>query len=65
MVQKILRCEDVQRATGLPRSTLYHHVAAGQFPRPIPIGARAVGWLEEDVLKWQQERIAARDGRAA
>ena len=58
----ILRRKQVEARTGLARSTIYHHIKAGTFPRPIPLGARAVGWLETDVNNWIAERIAmARD----
>jgi prophage regulatory protein len=62
MVNAVLRREDVERATGLPRSTLYDLVAKGRFPRPIRLGARSVGWLESEILAWQQARVAERDG---
>jgi prophage regulatory protein len=58
----ILRRKQVEARTGLARSTIYQHIKAGTFPRPIPLGARAVGWLETDVNNWIAERIAmARD----
>ena len=58
----ILRRKQVEARTGLARSTIYQHIKAGTFPRPIPLGARAVGWLETDVSNWIAERIAmARD----
>ncbi len=31
----------------------------GAFPKPIKLGERSVAWLEEDIDRWQQERIAA------
>ncbi|MER9331878.1 AlpA family phage regulatory protein [Mesorhizobium sp. M0488] len=65
MVQTILRRDEVERATGLPRSTIYAKISAGQFPRPIQLSARAVGWLESDIAAWQKSRIDARDGVAA
>ena len=43
--------------TGLARSTIYHHNKAGTFPRSIPLGPRAVGWLESDVSNWIAERV--------
>jgi prophage regulatory protein len=65
LVQQILRRAAVQRATGLGRSTLYERIAAGAFPKPIPLGGgKAVGWLESDILAWQQARIAERDAAA-
>jgi prophage regulatory protein len=59
MVQNILRRDEVERVTGLPRSTIYAKIASGEFPKSIKLGARAVGWLEEDIAKWQQQKIAA------
>lgn len=56
---QILRRPQVQARTGLPKSTLFQKVAAGQFPKPIKLGARATGWLVEDVDRWITERVAA------
>ena len=61
MVQNILRRDQVERATGLPRSSLYAKIARNEFPAPIRLGPRAVGWLEGDIVAWQQARIDARD----
>lgn len=61
MVQKILRRDEVERATGLPRSTIYEKMTRGEFPKPIQLSARAVGWLEDEILEWQKVRIAKRD----
>jgi len=58
----ILRRKQVEARTGLARSTIYHHIKAGIFPRPVPLGPRAVGWIESDVSNWIAERVAlARD----
>ena len=65
MVQNILRRHDVERVTGLPRSTIYDKVAKGTFPKPVQLSERAVGWLENEIADWQKARIAARDGGAA
>ena len=61
MVQIILRRAEVERSTGLPRSTIYELIARGTFPRPIQISARAVGWLESEVADWQKARVEERD----
>ena len=63
MVQRILRRSDVESATGLPRSTIYERMAAGTFPKPVSLGVRAVGWLEEEIIDWQKRRIAERDAK--
>lgn len=56
---QILRRPQVTARTGFPRSTLYLKISRNEFPRPIKIGARAVGWLESDVAEWIEARIEA------
>ena len=46
-------------------STLYDKVSRGEFPASIPLGDRAVGWLESEVDQWIAERVAQRDARLA
>ncbi len=60
MVTTILRLPNVKARTGLSRSTLYLRIATGTFPRPISLGGRAVGWVEEEVDAWLTQRIQAR-----
>ena len=59
----ILRRPAVEAKTGLSRSTIYQHMQNGTFPKPIRLGAKAVGWLESEVLDWIQARTAERDMR--
>ena len=54
MANRILRLPHVEEATGLSGSTIYRKIKYGEFPRPIPLGARAVGWLESDVQAFLQ-----------
>ena len=62
---RFLRLPEVLDRTGLSRSTIYVRLDQGRFPRPVSLGARAVGWLESEVDEWIRERIAAsRDGAA-
>ena len=41
------------------------HVArlekAGQFPKRVKLGACRVGWVEDEVLDWLQQRIDRRE----
>lgn len=53
----ILRLKDLQQRIKLSRSTIYAKIAAGDFPSPITLGPRAVGWLESDIQKWITSRI--------
>jgi prophage regulatory protein len=63
MAQTILRRPDVERATGLPRSTIYQRMAEGTFPKPVSLGGRSVGWIEAEIADWQNRRQAERDSK--
>jgi prophage regulatory protein len=52
-----LRRKQVETRTGLSRSTIYQYIKDGAFPRPVPLGPRAVGWLESDVSDWIAARV--------
>jgi prophage regulatory protein len=60
MTRQILRRPDVSRRTGLGRSALYAYIREGHFPRPVKLGPRAVGWLEEEVDSWIADRAEER-----
>lgn len=59
----ILRRNQVETRTGLSRSTIYAGVAAGNFPAPVPLGEKSVGWLESEIQAWLESRVAARDAK--
>jgi prophage regulatory protein len=57
MSNTILRLPAVKTRTGLSRSTIYLRVAEGKFPKPISLGARAVGWVDAEVEEWLAGQI--------
>lgn len=59
MTESFLRLPAVQQRTGLGRSSIYSRMAAGEFPKPIAIGARAVAWQESAVNAWIEARVSA------
>ncbi len=48
----IIRLPEVKKITGLSRSSIYMQIADKRFPRQIPLGKRAVGWLKSEVGNW-------------
>lgn len=58
---KVIRLAKVVDITGLARSTIYKYIAAGEFPRPIALGARRVGWIDKEIDDWIINRISLRD----
>ncbi|MCU7796497.1 MAG: AlpA family transcriptional regulator [Candidatus Thiodiazotropha sp. (ex Myrtea spinifera)] len=59
MAIAILRLPTVKARTGLSRSTIYLRISEGRFPKPVPLGGRAVGWIEEEVNSWLDQQIEA------
>lgn len=57
----IIRRKQVEKKTGLSRSTIYLRIQEGTFPRPVNLGARAVGWVENEIDAWLELCIKNRD----
>lgn len=57
---EILRRQQVQQRTGLPRATLYQLIQQGRFPRPVSLSERTVGWLSHEVQAWLCDRLDQR-----
>ena len=61
MDEILLRLQKVREACALSRSELYRRIQAGEFPKPVSIGRRAVAWRSSDISNW----IASRGPKAA
>ena len=57
MTHTILRLPAVKARTGLSRSTIYLRLSQGKFPKPVSLGARAVGWVEAEIQEWLERQI--------
>ena len=66
MEKRILRRDEVERVTGLARSTIYERMKRGQFPTAIRLGGRSVGWyqheIQAEIQAWEDEQAAGRAG---
>jgi len=51
-IGRILRIPQVIAKVGLGRSTIYGLMKDGNFPQSIKLGAKAVGWSENDLNAW-------------
>lgn len=63
----IIRRKQLEVRTGLSRSTIYAKMRENPkrpsdfdptFPKPISMGAKAVGWIEAEVEAWLAARVA-------
>lgn len=58
---RILRLPDVKGATGYPsKSSVYALINQGLFTKPVPIGARSVGWPDHEVYAINVARVAGK-----
>lgn len=61
MHEKILKINEVTALTTLSRTTIYRGVAAGNFPAPVQLSPRRVGWPQHSIEQYLQR---GRDGGA-
>ena len=57
----MIRLRQVEEVTGDKRSTIYKRISEGEFPKPVKLGTKSVGWVEEEIAAYNENRIAARD----
>lgn len=62
MSHVIFRLPEVKGKVKLSRSSIYLRISKGEFPAPISLGGRAVGWLEADIEQWLEQKIEASRG---
>ena len=62
---QLLHRETVEKMTGTPRSSIYRWMSAGEFPRPVKIGPRAVRWRASDIEAWLEQRAQTGNAQEA
>jgi len=59
---KVLKLKSVIEKTSLCHSTIYKLISEGNFPKPIDLTGRAVGWVDAEIDAWIMSKVAIRDG---
>lgn len=63
---RILRRKQVEARTGLSRSSIYAKLRHNPkrpsdydptFPKPVSVGAKAVGWIEAEISEWLTAQV--------
>ncbi len=61
---RFLRLKEVMSLIGLGRSTIYKFMAdETDFPKSVPLGGRAVAWVESEIEEWMESRLSMRDNQ--
>lgn len=60
--KRILRTSDIVKRYGLSKTTLRRMVEAEEFPQPIRLSERTIGWHGHEIEEWlaSRERVAIR-----
>mgnify|MGYP001597473537 FL=1 len=56
MTDEILRKPRVLALIGIGNTSLYAAIKRGDFPAPVKLGVRAVGWRRSDIETWLASR---------
>jgi len=54
---RLLRCREVERRTGLSRSSIWRLEHRGAFPKRIRVSVNVVAWVEDEVVAWLESRV--------
>lgn len=57
----LLRFADVRKRVGMGRTAVYALIKAGEFPRPVKVGA-ASAWIDTEITRWIRQLAARRVG---
>jgi len=56
----LVSLNDAAEMTSLSRAAINRHRAAGNFPVPVQLGERRIGFVRLEVLDWIEGRVADR-----
>jgi prophage regulatory protein len=60
-LRHIVRWPELEAMTRRGRTAIQQDIIEGRFPKPIPLGGRAIGWLVKEVEEWIAQRAIARN----
>lgn len=55
-MDRILRRREVEETIGMSTSWIYLAMNRGEFPKPIKLSSRAVGWTQSSIESWLEKR---------
>lgn len=54
---RLLTWDRVRPIAGISRTTAWRMAKAGDFPEPVPISPKRVGWWESELTAWKASRL--------
>ena len=59
MQDRLLRRREVEKITGMSRSSIYRLMHEDEFPSPVRVGPAAVRWKASAIMAWIESRPVA------
>lgn len=56
-MDQVLKLKDITRLINRSPSAINRDRRAGNFPQPIRLGARSVGWRASEIQRWMDARV--------
>lgn len=63
--QLVYRLSDLVRVINLSKSTIYELIQRKDFPSPIKLTSRSVGWRAREVTAWLEDRPPSKEWHPA
>ena len=63
--KRFMRLPEVLERTGLSKPWIYRLIGRGEFPSPIKLGGRAIGFIESEIDEWIDHMIYLSRSKAA
>lgn len=63
-IDPILRLPTILALTGLSKGWVNNNVRSGDFPPPLKLGEKAIGWRASAIQNWLDSRPVAKTGGA-
>jgi len=59
----LVRFRDLRTMIPLSRTSIWRHVTAGTFPKPLRLSKNAIAWRRDELCAWIAEQTKRRDER--
>jgi prophage regulatory protein len=60
-MKTIIKLPEVMAITTFSRSTIYRLIEMGEFPIQIKLAERSIGWIEQEVEDYMENKINERE----
>ncbi len=56
---RFIKLPQVLALCGRSKSSIYGAIKKGEFPAPVKLSCRSVGWIYSEIASWAEERVKA------